>query len=81
MREATGKESPTLQRLAQPITTTRIGVWRTVVAPEQWRAIHAELDRGGNADLVEQLIAETDAIRAEAAQETHEVRLAQTDRA
>jgi Sulfotransferase family len=65
VRKATGKESPTLQRLAQPITTTRIGVWKTVVVPEQWKAVHAALVRAGNEELVEQLIAETGAICAE----------------
>ena len=64
VRKATGKESPTLQRLAQPITTTRIGVWKNVVAPEKWEAVYAALAGAGNRELVDELIAETETISA-----------------
>lgn len=58
--KATGKESPTLQRLSEPITTSRVGVWKDVVPPEQWRAVEAELMRDGSGKLVEELIADGD---------------------
>jgi hypothetical protein len=61
VRKATGKESPTLQRLAEPITTSRVGVWRDVVPPEQWRAVEAELRRDGSGGLVDELIADGEA--------------------
>jgi hypothetical protein len=61
VRNATGKESPTLKRLAEPLTTARIGVWRKVVTPAQWAAARAELREVGG-ELVEQLIDETEAI-------------------
>ena len=61
VRKATGKESPTLQRLAEPITTSRVGVWKDVVPPEQWRAVEAEFKRDGSESLVEELIADQDA--------------------
>jgi hypothetical protein len=61
VRKATGKESPTLQRLAGPITTSRVGVWKDVVAPEQWRAVETELRRDGSGRLVEELIADGEA--------------------
>jgi hypothetical protein len=57
VRRATGKESPTLQRLSEPITTSRVGVWKDVVPPEQWRAVEVELRRDGNSSLVDELIA------------------------
>jgi hypothetical protein len=58
VRKATGKVSTTLQRLATPTTTSRIGVWTRVVPPEEWQAIEAELAREGSAALLEELIAE-----------------------
>jgi hypothetical protein len=58
VRKATGKESPTLQRLSEPITTARVGVWKDVVAPERWSAVEAELVRDGSGELVEEIIAE-----------------------
>lgn len=60
VRKATGKESPTLQRLAEPITTARVGVWKDVVAPERWEAVEAEFARDGSGALVDELIAETE---------------------
>ncbi len=61
VRRATGKESPTLQRLAEPITTSRVGVWKDVVPPEQWRLVETELRRDGNGSLVDELIADGEA--------------------
>jgi hypothetical protein len=64
VRRATGKDSPTLRRLAKPITAARVGVWSTTVLPEQWREVQTALVDRGSGDLVEQLIAETHAICA-----------------
>jgi hypothetical protein len=65
VRKATGKESPTLRRLAHPITTARVGVWRSIVTPEQWQAVDEKLAGAGSGEVVEELIAETDAIHAD----------------
>lgn len=64
VRKATGKESPTLKRLAGPLTAARIGVWHSVVPPELWSAVAAELKREVGGDLVKQLLDETGAICA-----------------
>jgi hypothetical protein len=61
VRKATGKESPTLQRLAEPITTARVGVWKDVVGHERWSAVEAELIRDGNGALVEEILREDEA--------------------
>ena len=61
VRRATGKESPTLQRLSEPITTSRVGVWKDVVPPEQWRTVEAELRRDGNGSLVDELTSDGNA--------------------
>jgi Sulfotransferase family len=66
VRRATGKDSPTLRRLAKPITAARVGVWSTTVMPEQWREVQTALVDRGSGDLVGQLIAETDAVCASA---------------
>ena len=66
VRRATGKESPTLQRLSEPITTARVGVWKDVVPPEQWRAVEAELRRDGNGGLVDELMSDGNAIGGDA---------------
>jgi len=63
---ATGKASPTLKRLAQPLTDSRIGAWRSIVGQERWTLVRAELARAGYDALVDTLIAETDTICAEA---------------
>ena len=64
VRDATGKESPTLKRLARPLTSERVGVWRSVVTPEQWSAVEAVLAHGPGGEIVEQLIHETEQICA-----------------
>ena len=62
---ATGKLSPTLKRLAQPLTYSRVGVWRSIVGQERWRPAEAELARHGYHALVKSLIRETDLICAD----------------
>ena len=47
VRQTTGKESPTLRRLATPLTTARVGVWKRVVPAETWKAVRLELVRRG----------------------------------
>ena len=58
VRRATGKASPTLRRLAEPLTTARVGVWRQVVPPDVWAAIGSELARRGEGPLVDELTSE-----------------------
>jgi len=60
VKQATGKESPTLKRLEQPLIRSRVGVWKSVYEPERWSAVRAELNRRGYGVLVEALLAETD---------------------
>ncbi len=55
VHDATGKRSPTLARLAEPLTRSRIGVWRDVVPKEKWRAIYEELGRQGAAKIADEL--------------------------
>ena len=55
VRQATGKESPTLRRLAEPLTTARVGVWERVVGVERWNGIRRELTRRGEGRLVDEL--------------------------
>ena len=62
VRRATGKESPTLHRLAKPISAERMGVWRSVVPAETWELVYAEFVRSGHAVLIDSLIAETESI-------------------
>jgi hypothetical protein len=53
--KATGKKSATLSRLAEPLMTGRVGVWRDVVPAEKWQAIYASLKRAGAGTLVDEL--------------------------
>jgi hypothetical protein len=62
VQRATGKLSATLQRLALPLTDSRIGVWTKISGGEGWDPVSAELSRRGYERLVAALIAETDAI-------------------
>lgn len=68
VQRATGKISATLQRLAQPLTDSRVGIWRSIMSEEHWALAEVELARRGYAELVTTLIGETDAICAKAAQ-------------
>jgi len=64
VQHATGKVSPMLKRLAQPLTDGRVGVWGSVLGEERWQPVQAELSRRGYDGIVAELIAETDAIAA-----------------
>jgi hypothetical protein len=66
VQRATGKTSTTLQRLAQPLTDSRIGLWRSIAGQDRWALAQAELSRRGYGELVNTLIAATDVICAEA---------------
>lgn len=66
VRRATGKESTTLQRLAQPLTGARVGVWRKALGPAEWAPVRAELGRRGYGEAVDRLTEETDAWLASA---------------
>ena len=66
VQRATGKASTTLKRLALPLTDSRIGVWGSIIGLERWKPAQTELGRRGYDELVTALIAETDAISAEA---------------
>ena len=52
---ATGKESSTLRRLAEPLTVARIRVWNQVVRPDMWAAVRRDLVRRGEGSLVDEL--------------------------
>ena len=58
VREATGKESATLRRLAGPLTTARVGVWERLVPAEKWHIVRRELARRGHGRLVDELTSE-----------------------
>jgi Sulfotransferase family len=66
VQRATGKLSATLRRLALPLTDSRIGVWAKIIGQKGWEPIRGELSRRGYERLVAALIAETDAVTAEA---------------
>jgi hypothetical protein len=68
VKQATGRVSSTLNRLAQPLNDSRIGIWRSIIGERDWAPVRAELARRGYAEIVQTLIDETDVICAEAAQ-------------
>jgi len=67
VRQATGKVSTTLKRLAQPLNESRIGIWSSIIGEEGWAPVQAELARRGYGDIVQSLIGDTEMISAEAA--------------
>ncbi len=62
VRRATGKESSTLKRLAEPLTKARVGVWQHTVSAKQWEAVRAELARKKALEVADTLAAETDSL-------------------
>lgn len=68
VQRATGKVSSTLKRLAQPLSDSRIGIWRSIIGEQGWVPVQAELTRRGYNEIVQTLIGETDVICAEVAQ-------------
>jgi hypothetical protein len=61
---ATGKENRTLQRVAEPLSTRRIGVWRSSFGAKQWAPIQLEIEQRGYGRLLATLIAESDEVFA-----------------
>lgn len=57
--QATGKASTTLERLKEPLTTQRVGIWRRVLSDEQVRAIEAAIAARGCAELYQRTLAES----------------------
>ncbi|MEO0585235.1 MAG: hypothetical protein AAF135_23680 [Bacteroidota bacterium] len=49
--QLTGRESSTLQRLKQPMTRDRIGIWKSKVSSDELNLIREEIKRRG---LIEQ---------------------------
>ncbi len=55
----TGHASTTLDRLRQPLTRSRIGIWPGVVSEDDLDEFRAEVDRLGHGDIVRHLEEET----------------------
>jgi len=53
--ELTGKASTTLSRLGEPLTKSRIGIWRNVVSEDEIRQIHNLVDQRGLFNLMESI--------------------------
>ena len=56
--QATGKASTTLERLKEPLTGERVGIWPQVLSPAQLAAIQQALAARGFADLYDRLTTE-----------------------
>jgi sulfotransferase family protein len=56
--EATGKASTTLERLKEPLTGERVGIWPQVLSAAQLQAIHQAVAARGFADLYERVTTE-----------------------
>lgn len=59
--QATGKASTTLERLKEPLTQQRIGIWRRVLRDEQLAAIEKAIAMRGYSSLYERIIRGTPA--------------------
>jgi hypothetical protein len=56
--QATGKASTTLERLKEPLTGERVGIWPQVLSPAQLAAIQQAVAARGFADLYDRLTTE-----------------------
>ena len=56
---ATGKASTTLERLKEPLTAQRVGIWRRVLTEEQCRAIEGAIAARGCGELYRRTLAKT----------------------
>jgi hypothetical protein len=56
---ATGKASTTLERLKEPLTTQRIGIWRHILSDTQVAEIEDTISSRGHGDLYRRIVAET----------------------
>ncbi len=59
VKRATGKASTTLKRLGEPMTKTRVGIWREVLEAAELEELHREIGRCGLADLYERICGES----------------------
>ena len=53
--ELTGKASTTLDRLRQPLSRDRIGIWKRILEPGEIQDLHREVDRRGMLSLFRSL--------------------------
>ncbi|PKN62566.1 MAG: hypothetical protein CVU57_23785 [Deltaproteobacteria bacterium HGW-Deltaproteobacteria-15] len=51
----TGKASTTLERLGQPLSRNRVGIWREIVTPEEIATIHRRVEEMGLLSLMEKI--------------------------
>jgi len=57
--ELTGKESSTLNRLRQPLSTKRVGIWHEIVSQDEIEKIHNMVEREGLLPLITKIEEET----------------------
>ena len=60
VRELTGKASTTLERLQQPLSNQRIGIWKQLVDDEELHEIRRSVDRCGLFAVFDKMIAEAE---------------------
>ena len=53
--ELTGKASTTLERLGQPLSKKRVGIWKDLVTPEEIDEIHRRVEERGLLGLMEKI--------------------------
>jgi hypothetical protein len=58
--QATGKASTTLERLKQPLTGERRGIWRQVLSDAQVRALREAIVQRGHGETFDAVVAESD---------------------
>jgi hypothetical protein len=58
--QATGKASTTLERLKQPLTGERRGIWRQVLTESQVRALREAIAQRGHGETFDAVVAESD---------------------
>lgn len=61
--EATGKASTTLERLKEPLSGERVGIWPQVLSDRQLAEIKQAIDTRGYGDIYERVTAESPAAR------------------
>ena len=53
--DLTGKASTTLSRLGEPLTKTRVGIWKNVLSGDEIRQIHDQVKQKGLLNLMESI--------------------------
>ena len=61
MLEATGKASTTLERLKEPLTGERVGIWPQVLTQEHLTEIKRAINARGYGDIYERVTTESPA--------------------